>query len=517
MPAVSSSSSSAKLAKLARTALATAIAASGVIAGSVFSAGTAQAATTGDSIVNTAAGQLGNAACGNGGRGYYASGTGQTNSCSGGQEAHAWCADFVGWVWARNGVQNLGVLNDLANSLQTYGNNNGTLGSTPHVGDAVFFHPSGYSTGYTTYDHVAIVSAVNSDGTIDWIGGNQGSSPGYVTRNTRMPGAVGSKEWSVNGVNVHLAGYIRPVGGQAAVQRGDLFHESRDPWGSWSGFAAVNGYAGAPSFNASQEAITSTPDKSTQTLAAGNDGNLYHTARYANGSWTGWAPLDGYDGAPNFSAKSFSIAGMPNGDAQVLAVGNDGGIYFTTRLVSGSWQGWSKVGDWSARKVAITAMPNGDAQILIIGNDGLVYHNIHFANGTWQGWNGVAGFGGAASFAANSISLAGMPNGDAQLVAVGNDGNIYHSIRLANGSWQGWGPVAGVGSAANFAASSIGITSTPNGDAQLVAVGNDGIAYHNARFASGSWQGWGSLGFGAVNVAITGVGDGSSQVLATHS
>ncbi|MFJ5229057.1 transglycosylase family protein [Kitasatospora sp. NPDC088391] len=303
----------------------------------------------------------------------------------------------------------------------------------------------------------------------------------------------------------------------APTERGTLYHEVRDPWGAWSGFAPVIGYGSAPSFKAGQEAVTSTPDKSTQSIALGNDGNLYHTARYPDGSWTGWAPLAGVGGAANFAASTFSIAGMPNGDAQVLAVGNDGGIYFTTRLVSGSWQGWSKVGDWTARKVSIAALPNGDAQVLIVGNDGLVYHNIHFAGGSWQGWNGVAGFGGAASFGASNVAITGMPNGDAQLVAVGNDGNVYHSVRQANGSWQGWGPVAGVGGAANFAASSIGITSTPNGDAQLVAVGNDGIAYHNARFYGGSWQGWGSLGFGAVNVAITGLADGSSQVLATHS
>jgi len=299
-------------------------------------------------------------------------------------------------------------------------------------------------------------------------------------------------------------------------ERGSLYHAVRNASGSWSGFAAVGGYDGASVFKASQESIAATPDKSTQSLALGTDGNLYHTARYADGTWTGWAPVAGYDGAPNFAASTFSIAGMPNGDAQMLAVGKDGRIYHNIRFVNGTWQGWSQLGTWGAKKVAITGMPNGDAQMLIVGNDGLVYHNARFAGGSWQDWNAVDGLG-SATFAASNISIAGMPNGDAQLIAVGSDGNVYHNARFAGSSWQGWNPVAGVGSATHFAASSIAITGMPNGDAQLVAVGNDGVAYHNARFSGGYWQGWNSLGFGAINVSIAGVADGSAQIIGTHS
>ncbi|MFE0459425.1 CHAP domain-containing protein, partial [Kitasatospora sp. NPDC058965] len=175
----------------------------------LLAAPSAHASTLGDAIAGTATGQVTSPAkgpCGNGGAGYYAPGTGQGSSCSGTQAAHAWCADFAGWVWAQEGVQNLGPLSDLANSFESYG----PLSSTPHVGDAVFFHPNGYSG--TEDDHVAIVTSVNSNGTIDWTGGNQ--SGGYVTTDANMPAAVGTGEWTAkDGRTVNLQGYISPVGG----------------------------------------------------------------------------------------------------------------------------------------------------------------------------------------------------------------------------------------------------------------------------------------------------------------
>ncbi|WP_279398801.1 transglycosylase family protein [Streptomyces sp. APSN-46.1] len=295
-------------------------------------------------------------------------------------------------------------------------------------------------------------------------------------------------------------------------QAGDFYHAIRQVDGSWTSFNAVGGFDGSPFFNGSQEAITSTPDGSAQVLGTGTDGNLYHSARYSNGTWTGWAPLDGYQGAAKFGAKGEAIAGMGNGDAQIMAIGNDGKIYHNARYVNGSWQGWQPVGDWSAQKIAAAALPNGDLQVLIVGNDGNLYHSLRTAGGSWQAWNAVSGVGTAATFQAGSIAIAGLPNGDSQLLAVGNDGKTYHNIRFASGSWQGWGAVEGIASA-----SSVAITGMPNGDTQILATGQGGTTYHNARFASGSWQGWWNTGFGSQKVALAGMGDGAAQMLVTRS
>ncbi|ATZ25247.1 Resuscitation-promoting factor Rpf precursor [Streptomyces lavendulae subsp. lavendulae] len=297
---------------------------------------------------------------------------------------------------------------------------------------------------------------------------------------------------------------------------GDLFHAIRLADGNWTPFQALNGFGGAAFFNASQESIAATPDGSTQTLATGNDGNLYHTARYTNGQWTGWAALPGFAGAANFGARDQAMAGMPNGDAQLMAIGNDGKIYQNTRYKAGNWQGWSPVGTWQAKKIAVAGLPDGSTQTLIIGNDGNIYHAIRSTDGTWTGWNAVDGLGDA-TFQAGNIAIAALPNGDTQLLATGSDGLVYHNIRNANGTWQGWSKVDGYGGAPGFAASSLAITGLPNGDTQMLAVGNDGKTYHAARYANGSWQGWWATGMGAQKVAITGLTDGSTQMLATRN
>ena len=163
---------------------------------------TPSAATTGGGIAATALSQVGAGPCTNGG---YDDGLGQLNSCYG----QAWCADFAGWVWAQNTVGGLALLGNLANSFQAYADTfDGGLSVVPHTGDAVFFHPDSF--GGPDWDHVAIVTAVHSDGTIDYVGGNQ--SGGLVSRVADRPGTVGSRQWTAGGHSVRLRGYARPAG-----------------------------------------------------------------------------------------------------------------------------------------------------------------------------------------------------------------------------------------------------------------------------------------------------------------
>ncbi|MET9606322.1 CHAP domain-containing protein [Streptomyces sp. NPDC006512] len=159
----------------------------------------ASAASLGENIAATARAENGNGACAHGG---YVGGSNQNSSCSGGQRTHAWCADFAGWVWARNGVKGLSTLNDMALSFYTYGEKNGTLSSTPHVGDAVVYN---YGGGYSD-DHVAIVTAINGNN-VTITGGNQGGFPGHVSTNTTTNWQVGKSPWGQK-----ISGYISPAG-----------------------------------------------------------------------------------------------------------------------------------------------------------------------------------------------------------------------------------------------------------------------------------------------------------------
>ncbi|MFJ1706911.1 FG-GAP-like repeat-containing protein, partial [Kitasatospora sp. NPDC088346] len=158
------------------------------------------------SIATTANNEIGNGPCAH--DGYESGAGGQSSSCgSGGGQSHAWCSDFVGWVWARNGVAHLGDLDDRAASVYEYGKRYGTLHSTPQVGDAVVYN---YSASAAYADHVALVTAVGG-GSVTIVGGNEGHSSGHtegiVQRESTTSYAVGDAPWGQT-----ISGYISPAG-----------------------------------------------------------------------------------------------------------------------------------------------------------------------------------------------------------------------------------------------------------------------------------------------------------------
>ncbi|MEV6208685.1 CHAP domain-containing protein [Kitasatospora sp. NPDC051914] len=153
-----------------------------------------------DGISATARAEDGNSYCAHGG---YVGGPNQSSSCTGGTtRTHAWCADFAGWVWARNGVTGLGTLDDRAASFMDYGKKYGTLSQTPHVGDAVVYNYNG--SDYA--DHVALVTGVSGD-RVTITGGNQGGYPGHVSTNSTTSWRVGQAPWGQR-----ISGYISPAG-----------------------------------------------------------------------------------------------------------------------------------------------------------------------------------------------------------------------------------------------------------------------------------------------------------------
>ena len=163
------------------------------------------------SIASIALANVGRGACSTnseGGR-YYES------SCTGnGGRPEYWCADFVQWVWQAAGADTAG-LDAAAGSFYTYGQRNGTLHSSPSVGDAVVFNYQG--NGWA--EHVAIVTEVNANGTIetasgDW-GGESGSEATFgatshvVVNAPAYAGVVGERP-AVIGMTI--SGFVSPAG-----------------------------------------------------------------------------------------------------------------------------------------------------------------------------------------------------------------------------------------------------------------------------------------------------------------
>ena len=117
-------------------------------------------------------------------------------------------------MWAEAGADTNG-LDAAAGSFYVYGQNNHTLHSTPAVGDAVVF---GYAGGGVA-DHVAIVTQVNGDGTIqsvsgDW-GGDNGSEATFASTSHSVLNApaYGSSVGNAPGIiGMTISGFISPAG-----------------------------------------------------------------------------------------------------------------------------------------------------------------------------------------------------------------------------------------------------------------------------------------------------------------
>lgn len=157
------------------------------------------ASTTAERIVEIAEANLGKHACSvnsAGGKGFYTSCTG-----AGGQP-EAWCADFVRWVWAQAGV-NVEGLTAGAGSFGEYG----PVLAAPQVGDAVLYNYDGH--GYA--DHVTIVVAVNANGTMVRIGGDEGDHTSFATTTVDRDGPFKSAVGSTDS-GQRLSGYVRPRG-----------------------------------------------------------------------------------------------------------------------------------------------------------------------------------------------------------------------------------------------------------------------------------------------------------------
>ena len=312
-----------------------------------------------------------------------------------------------------------------------------------------------------------------------------------------------------------------------SVAAGTFYHAVRNASGSWTAFNALGGANGASTFAGDQESITAMPDGSSQVVGIGLDGNIYHEIRNANGTWTGFEPISGANGATYFHGSDVAIAGMSDGSSQLVAIGNDGNIWHRIRNANGTWTNFQTIpglngaAAFQATKVAIAAMPNGSSQVVAYGSDKNMYLDIRSSTGTWSGWTELAGANGVSTFEGPDLAIAGMPDGSSQILAIGTNGYVYHEVRSAAGVFAGFQAISGV-TTTDMTATSIGITGMPDGSSQVVAVGSDGNLWHIIRNANGSWTSWGApvgingaTKFAATQVGIAGMPDGSSQILAT--
>ena len=127
---------------------------------------------------------------------------------------------------------------------------------------------------------------------------------------------------------------------------------------------------------------------------------------------------------------------------ELVGVAPNGQLYHTLRNANGIWQavfglveGQVHAGPPSFRRIACGGA--GQAlHVIGLGSDGQLYHTLRASTGTWQSFFGLVEgqvHGGPARFTAAGCAGVGA---SLHVVGLGSDGQLYHTIRDPNGTWQ---------------------------------------------------------------------------------
>ncbi|MEW1615930.1 MULTISPECIES: hypothetical protein [unclassified Streptomyces] len=308
---------------------------------------------------------------------------------------------------------------------------------------------------------------------------------------------------------------------------GTLVGTERLADGSWSGAQALPGAYGSLEFAGGERAVAAMPNGDLQFMAYGNDKRLYHNIRFTNGSWQGWRRVNTDAVDDKLNGGPLALTSTPNGTLQAFSVDRDGNLLHNLRRPDGSWQetGWSGVWDggkavMKAKDVAVTGLANNSVKVLVYGRDGAMRLTERYMNGIWDqsGWQVIPGVGGAQTFAGSDLSITATPDYTLQIAAIGQDRKVWHMTQnrqAVNSRWNTpeWKP----GEA--MQATALSMTALPDGSAQLVAVGLDGNTWHTLRAANGQWTGFGAVRgpwnrpLAATSVKVTGLSDGRTYSL----
>ena len=232
-----------------------------------------------------------------------------------------------------------------------------------------------------------------------------------------------------------------------------------------------------------------------QMVGVGPGGQLWHTIRHANGSWQGSFGLIEGQESNNPGVFTAVACAEVSGDLHVVSVGPGGQLWHTIRHPNGTWQGaFGLIESQESNNPGVftavgCAGVNGELQVVGVGPGGQLWHTIRHANGSWQNVFGLIESQEANNPGAFTAVASASVNNELQVIGVGPGGQLWHTIRHANGSWQGsFGLIEGQESNNPGAFTAIGCAGA-NNEMQMIGVGPGGKLWHTIRHANGSWQG----------------------------
>jgi hypothetical protein len=403
-----------------------------------------------------------------------------------------WCADFTKWVWEKAGVtSDLGTLNPAAASFYTWGVDHGeriSFGGTPQVGDAVLFYPPGTSAPNGSYaDHVGIVTAVNSDGSVNLVDGDfLGSTNISVQYNPNVPGPswyANGEEWAF--VSPQLAGVVSALSGGPVVEDPVTGHLEVYATGSggaleadaynspgWSGWESLGGsITGTPS------AIYDPDTGNLEVYATGQGGAVREDA-YTGSGWSGWMNLGGFlQGSPA------AVYDRQTGHLEVYGIGADG-VLEADAWNDPGWSGWESLGgslNVTDGVSVINDPVSGNLEVYATGSGGTLQEDA-WKGSAWSGWIGLGG-----SVTGTPSAIYDKQTGHLEVYATGSGGTL-EADAWNDPSWSGWENLGG-----SITGSPAVVNDSQTGHLEVYATGTGGTLQADA-YNNPSWSGWENLG-----------------------
>jgi len=240
--------------------------------------------------------------------------------------------------------------------------------------------------------------------------------------------------------------------------------------------------------------------------------SLWHTIRLAaTGSWTAFGDVQAQTDqhGPDIGlVTNVACATNQGGDLHVPALDLNSKLWHTIRLANGRWP--SDFGDVQAQTdqhgpnigptpgTACATNQGGDLHVLALDSNGKLWHTIRLANGSWPfvfgDVQGQTSQHGPNIGEISDAACATNQGGDLHVLAVDlANRKLWHTIRLAvDGSWTAFHDVlAQTGPIGGIAG--VSCATNQGGDLHVLALDSNNKLWHTIRLVNGSWTAFGDV------------------------
>jgi hypothetical protein len=247
-----------------------------------------------------------------------------------------------------------------------------------------------------------------------------------------------------------------------------------------------------------------------QLVAELGDGRLWHAVRAPNGQWTRFGDLGMAAGGPEGPWFDGACAGV-GAELHQLGFPGAGPLEHTIRFADGTWQKFGNVEEATDHKGGLgspaCAGIGDELHVCAHGGENRILHVIRHADRSWGNWGDVTRQGNAGPTGpldSDLLAVCGM-GAELHVFAVERSQNpddygswLIHTVRHADGKWDGWENLTNVIPVANprephpsifrVAVAAVGA------ELQIAIIFTAGLeVLHALRRAGGGWTRWASV------------------------